>query len=923
MVSMNFLGVVPILIQWLALLTGQGGGPGTTNAMNGGMVGQSSAWGFNEYGQQQPMGGSGSKTYWQLLNDLKSLPEDEIENFLPQLCNILVDNTFAKSMDYQVYGQLRSVLLSKCAGSLPFGMRVCALITAMAEPPSESIFKVFSAADDGGADARAERIRYLQRGAEAATFYGDQLPSRLSELRASYMKDMTTLLENFARIGRELKSYPVQHRNYHLRSAVTALNEILFNRMLSRGTSLKGHGIMPHDFDGGNRASGLVQPSGGYQGHLTAAGGGQRVPWGVGGYGGMPVTEGAEPGARKFQPTITAQQVASLCPEVAAYSLHIPLQHSREKVQRLLQFVVPECEILPSKERCPYLLVAEVLEQPFTCKSAELYAQRQALGVSALDAIQGRSRDLSSLYLQSQATNYADIEGRENKGVIDVAEHQEGDSDRSSTGGMSSSISSSSCYDQVEELASPLVEAQKVAERPEYASNSNIETFAREFSSADEEENKGGNGLLSGSPLPLSRKPTGSLPVDGMRGGHTEAQGYGNGPPPGYNPQQGQGRYAAPESPYTTQAVPYDPQDAAPQFPQAGGNEPPSHIGSHSGLLGYQNQNLGQEQGHFGDSDCHHSSSNRMGPALQPQQHQQGASREQYGGPPAGFLQKKFARSATWAEKEASVQARSPFGHLPGWALKSFIVKSGDDLRKEMLAQQVVEMMKQVFESADLDIHLTPYQIVTTGANAGLVEFINTARSIDRIKKSSPDVPTLREYFEYRYGPPYAPPFINAVTNFVKSLVGYSLLTYILQVRDRHNANLLLDDDGHIVHIDFGFILGDSPGMNMNFENAPFKMTREYVELLGGLDSDAMVMFQDLFLRGFFALQRHTEGLAAIVQLFCGSTTAKKGAAEGLRTRMHFARSQTDVLGLVRDSMDNWRTKQYDWFQQRTNGILM
>merc|ERR1712146_306216 len=109
------------------------------------------------------------------------------------------------------------------------------------------------------------------------------------------------------------------------------------------------------------------------------------------------------------------------------------------------------------------------------------------------------------------------------------------------------------------------------------------------------------------------------------------------------------------------------------------------------------------------------------------------------------------------------------------------------------------------------DIHLTPYQIVTTGANAGLVEFINTARSIDRIKKSSPDVPTLREYFEYQYGPPYAPRFINAVTNFVKSLVGYSLLTYILQVRDRHNANLLLDDEGHIIHIDFGFILGDSP----------------------------------------------------------------------------------------------------------------
>jgi len=27
-------------------------------------------------------------------------------------------------------------------------------------------------------------------------------------------------------------------------------------------------------------------------------------------------------------------------------------------------------------------------------------------------------------------------------------------------------------------------------------------------------------------------------------------------------------------------------------------------------------------------------------------------------------------------------------------------------------------------------------------------------------------------------------------------------------------------------------------------------------------------------------------------------------------------------LSLVRDSFDNWRTKQYDWFQMKQNGIL-
>ncbi len=44
----------------------------------------------------------------------------------------------------------------------------------------------------------------------------------------------------------------------------------------------------------------------------------------------------------------------------------------------------------------------------------------------------------------------------------------------------------------------------------------------------------------------------------------------------------------------------------------------------------------------------------------------------------------------------------------------------------------------------------------------------------------------------------------------------------------------MIDTLGHILHIDFGFFLSIAPGKGMKFEKSPFKLTAEFVEVLGG-----------------------------------------------------------------------------------------
>lgn len=58
---------------------------------------------------------------------------------------------------------------------------------------------------------------------------------------------------------------------------------------------------------------------------------------------------------------------------------------------------------------------------------------------------------------------------------------------------------------------------------------------------------------------------------------------------------------------------------------------------------------------------------------------------------------------------------------------------------------------------------------------------------------------TLFDHFVATFGEPDSRGFRKAQDRFLVSLASYSIVCYLLQIKDRHNGNILVDRDGHVI----------------------------------------------------------------------------------------------------------------------------
>ena len=290
-------------------------------------------------------------------------------------------------------------------------------------------------------------------------------------------------------------------------------------------------------------------------------------------------------------------------------------------------------------------------------------------------------------------------------------------------------------------------------------------------------------------------------------------------------------------------------------------------------------------------------------------------------------LKNVFGKPMNILKKE--MQQKSPFKKCKTFKLVNFIAKANDDLRQDLLAMQLIKFFDKIFKEEKIPLHLRPYEILITSSNSGLIEFLENTASIARIKKKMPTSSKNLFLFYKKY---FNENLKEAQINFTRSLAAYSLICYYLQIKDRHNGNILIDMYGNIIHIDFGFILGTSPG-GINFEKAPFKLTKEYVEIMGGIKSFYYKMYKDLMVKGMIACKKYVENFICIVEIMskgsnmpCFEGKNIQEILKKFRERFYIKKKDEDFIKIVDDlidlSYDNFRTNQYDNYQKITNGIL-
>ncbi|KEG02728.1 phosphatidylinositol 3-kinase [Plasmodium vinckei vinckei] len=229
----------------------------------------------------------------------------------------------------------------------------------------------------------------------------------------------------------------------------------------------------------------------------------------------------------------------------------------------------------------------------------------------------------------------------------------------------------------------------------------------------------------------------------------------------------------------------------------------------------------------------------------------------------------KVENGLTQKDKQNSINKKrvKKYNEIYELTIKKYIYKAGDDLRQDHLVIQVIYIIDNIWKKYGLNLKLTLYRVLALSTNDGFIEFVDYAESISSIKKNYNG--EIRQYFIHHSKERNTPLGFDReiLENFISSCAGYSVITYILGIGDRHLDNLMVSNDGRFFHIDFGYIFGEDPKPF----SPPMKLCKEMIEAMGGAQSVGYEQFLKKCCLAYKYLRYHSTLIISLLDSMCES----------------------------------------------------
>jgi len=185
-----------------------------------------------------------------------------------------------------------------------------------------------------------------------------------------------------------------------------------------------------------------------------------------------------------------------------------------------------------------------------------------------------------------------------------------------------------------------------------------------------------------------------------------------------------------------------------------------------------------------------------------------------------------------------------------------FIIKNDVSVRKEHVVSSLIEILhnKLIDQSnkkrLDIFEKIPTYKIIMIDKTIGIIEFVESSYTLGHLK--SKNISILNHVLEHN-----RMITVDLIRNrYAKSLAISSCISYILGFGDRHLDNIMINKDGLIFHIDYGYI-ANNPITNI-FSAPIIRITYEMIECLGGENSVDYKIFKNFITDVFNIIRLYT-----------------------------------------------------------------